>query len=226
MGLVDKFVFEDRGAHGCSNSDYEFAITTCCERVGVVDDELGDFYWSSDTPSRSITILAESDYPFCGASDWNYRQIDDLNHVPEHWRWACEDRPRPGRRIVRPLPEHVAELLEYCRRVASPIPPFDAILFLNTADRRARHENGWIAEVAALQPVADFKPVFDQLLVAGYTWLKLSAHGIFRGSLVIGLELPPERAGVPPGLTSVNYSGPASRPDGTPSWDLNLTLTA
>jgi hypothetical protein len=123
------------------------------------------------------------------------------------------------------LPDHVAELLEYCRRVASPIPPFDAVLFLNTADRRARHENGWIAEVAALQSVADFKPVFDQLLVAGYSWLKLSAYGIFRGSLVIGVELPPEQVGVPPGLTSVNYSGPPSWPDGTANWDLDLTLT-
>jgi hypothetical protein len=31
VGLVDKFIFEKRGAHGCSNSDYAFEVTTCCE---------------------------------------------------------------------------------------------------------------------------------------------------------------------------------------------------
>jgi hypothetical protein len=225
MGLVDKFVFEDRGAHGCSNSDYDFAITTCCERVGVVDEELSDFYWSSDTPSRSVTTLAESNCPFCGASTWDYRHIDDLNHVPEHWRWACEGQQRPGRRIVLPLADHVAELLEFCRRVASPVPPFEAAVFLNTADPRVRYQDGWIAEAGALQDAADFRSVFDQLLVAGYSWLNLSAYGIFRGNLIVGVELPREQIGVPPGLTSVNYSAPARKPDGTVGWEFDLTLT-
>lgn len=197
MGLVDKTVFEDRGARGCSDSDYDFAITTCCERVGVVDEELCEFYWSSDTPSRSITLLPGTDCPFCGASNWSYRKIDDLNHVPEHWRWACDGRTRPGRRIVRPLADHVAELLEFCRRTAHPVPEFDAILFLNTADPRVRYDAGWIAESGALQSVADLTPAFDRLLVAGYSWLNLSAYGLFRGNLVIGLELPPEQTGCP-----------------------------
>jgi hypothetical protein len=37
MGLVDYVLFEARGARGCSNSEYAFALTTCCERIGVVD---------------------------------------------------------------------------------------------------------------------------------------------------------------------------------------------
>src|SRR6478735_5175705 len=159
MGLVDKLVFEDRGAHGCSNSDYDFAITTCCEKVGVVDEELGDFYWSSDSPSQSTSLHADSACPFCGAVDWSYRRLDELEHVPEHWRWACDGQPRPGRRIVRPLAVHIAELLEFCRRVAAPIPPFDDTLFLNTADPRVRYDGGWIIRPAALQTVADFRPV-------------------------------------------------------------------
>jgi len=225
MGLVDKVAFEERGAHGCSDSDYDFAITTCCERVGIVDEELSDFYWSSDTPSRSISTLADSTCPFCSASDWDYRRIDDLDHVPEHWRWACGGRARPGRRMVRPLAEHVAELLEFCRRVAHPIPAFDAILCLDTSDTRVRYQGGWIADASALQTVAAFGPVFDRLLVAGYSWINLSAYGIFRGNLVIGIELPSERAGVSPGLTSVNYSGPKRDADGATTWELDITLS-
>lgn len=225
MGLVDKCVFEERGAHGCSNSDYDFAITTCCERVGVVDEELSDFYWSSDTPSRSIGICAESACPFCDASNWSYRLIDDLSHVPEHWRWAGEGQPRPGRRIIRPLAEHVAELLAFCQRVAAPIPPFEGMLFLNTVDPRVRYQNGWISELAALSAIAEFGPVFDRLLVAGYAWLNLSSYGIFRDKLIIGLELPAAPVGVPPGLTCVNYSGPTRQPDGSVSWDFQLTLS-
>lgn len=220
MGLVDKFVFEDRGARGCSDSDYEFAITTCCERVGVVDEELGDFYWSSDTPSRSITILEGSNCPFCDASTWKYRHIEDLVHVPEHWRWACEGRPRPGRRIVRSLAEHVAELLEFCRRVASPIPAFDAVLFLDKTDPRSRDEEAPIAEPGTLQAAADFRPIFDRLLVSGYSSLSLSAYGIFRGNMIVVVEPSAEQGAVPPGLTTVNYSGPARRRDGTPNWEL------
>lgn len=225
MGLVDKFVFESRGAHGCSNSDYGFVMTTCCEKVGVVDEELGQFYWSADTPSRSVTTLGESVCPFCDASKWGYRRLNDFDQVPEHWRWACDGRPRPGSRIVRALDDYVAELLEFCRGSATPVPPFGAIVFLNTHDPRVRYEEGWIAEVGALHAVADFRPVFDRMLVAGYAWLNLSAFGIFRGNLVIGVELPREPTGVPPGRTSVNYSGPARSVTATATWDFALTLT-
>lgn len=37
MSLVDKVVFERRGAKGCSDSEYVFSMTTCCERVGIID---------------------------------------------------------------------------------------------------------------------------------------------------------------------------------------------
>lgn len=225
MGLVDKCVFEGRGARGSSDSAYDFSLTNCCEKVGIVDEELGDFYWSSDTPSRSVTILGDSTCPFCDASGWSYRRIEDIAHVPEHWRWACDGLPRPGRRIVRPLTDHVAELLEFCHRVADPVPSFDAVLILNTADLRVRDDGGWIVEVDALQTVADFSPSFDRLLVAGFSWINFSAYGIFQGKLILGVELPHEQGAVPAGLTSVNYSGPPRKPDGTASWELNLKVT-
>jgi hypothetical protein len=216
-------VFESRGAHGCSNSDYAFALTTCCERVGVVDDELSDFYWSSDTPSSSLSLFDEPSCPFCSAPTWSFRRIDELEHVPEHWRWACDDQPRPGRRSVRSLTDHTRELLAFCRRVASPVPTFDKTLFLIMTDERVRCASAAVVPREALITAAEFAPRFDGLLVAGYAWINLSAYGLFAGDLVVGVELPPEPAGVPAGLTAVNYSGPPLTAAGTPRWELELS---
>lgn len=224
MGLIDKFIFEKRGASGCSNSVYTFAMTTCCERVGVIDDGLSDFYWCAETPSRSIRLLDESTCPFCDASDWNLRHIDNIDHVPEHWRWACDNLPRPGSRRLLPLAEHIRELLALCRRVASPIPTWNATLLLNTADARVRYDRGWVVASDALVTVAEFTPHFEKLLLSGYSWINLSAYGIFRNDLIVGVESPCEALGVAAGLTSVNYSGPSFNVDGTPSWDLNLVI--
>src|SRR4051812_21022417 len=99
MGLVDNVVFEARGAHGCSNSDYDFALTTCCERVGVVDHELDELYWDFETPTHSVSLSQSPDCPFCGSVGWSLRPIEDMAHVPEHWRWACDGQARAGRRI-------------------------------------------------------------------------------------------------------------------------------
>ncbi|HEY6556310.1 MAG TPA: hypothetical protein VI072_03515 [Polyangiaceae bacterium] len=225
MGLVDKFIFESRGAHGCSNSDYTFAMTSCCERVGVIDDELSEFYWSSETPSRSVSLLNGSSCPFCDASDWHLRHIDRPDHVPDHWRWACGNGERPGSRRVRPLSEHVRELVAFCQRVAAPVPAWDTALLLNTMDPRVRYDRGWIVTGSALVTVAEFAPHFEKLLLAGYPWINLSAYGIFRNHLVVGVELPGEPGDVPAGLTSVNYSAPSFDANGTPRWALSLLIT-
>ena len=225
MGLVDKLVFENRGAHGCSNSDYGFAITTCCERVGVIDDELSDFYWSFETPSKSISLFNESPCPFCDASSWNFRYIENIDQVPEHWRWACDNSPRPGSRRVQPLSEHVRELIALCRRVASPLPNWHRVLLLDTSDPRVHRDHGWTVPKDVLVTVAGFAPRFEALLLMGYSWVNLSAYGIFDNDLIVGLELPREAVGVPAGLTSVNYSGPSFSAEGTPAWALHLTIT-
>lgn len=217
-------MFESRGAHGCSNSDYTFALTTCCERVGVVDDELSDFYWSSDTPSSSLSLFDEPSCPFCGASTWSYHPIEDLEHVPEHWRWACDDQPRPGRRRVLSLAEHTRELLAFCRRVAAPVPTFDKTLFSIVTDERVRCAGACVVPRGALITAAEFAPRFDGLLVAGYAWINLSARGLFAGDLIVAVELPREPAGVAAGLTSVNYSGPPLDAAGVPRWDLEPLL--
>jgi len=90
MGLIDKFTFEKRGARGCSNSDYTFAVTTCCELVGVVDDELHDFYWSPEDLSRVISVFQDSVCPACRRSDWAFNHVSTIDELPEHWRWACK----------------------------------------------------------------------------------------------------------------------------------------
>lgn len=217
-------MFESRGAHGCSNSDYTFALTTCCERVGVVDDELSDFYWSSDTPSNSVSLFDEPSCPFCSASAWSIRPIDDLEHVPEHWRWACDGQPRPGRRRVLSLAQHTRELLAFCRRVASPVPTFNKTLFLIMTDERVRCAGASVVPREALIAAAEFAPRFDGLLLAGYAWINLSAYGICAGDLIVGVELPREPASVAAGLTSVNYSGPPLNAGGTPRWELALSI--
>jgi len=44
------------------------------------------------------------------SSNWELRHLDDMEQVPEHWRWACDNSPRPGSRRVLPLSEHIREL--------------------------------------------------------------------------------------------------------------------
>jgi len=102
MGLVEKFLFEKRSARGCSNSDYTFAVTTCCELIGVVDDELHDFYWDAEDLGRAVSFLDGSVCPACSSSDWSLSHLDTFAQVPSQWLWACErgtlrdsDRERP-----------------------------------------------------------------------------------------------------------------------------------
>lgn len=224
MGLVDKVTFEASGAHGCSNSDYDFVITTCCERVGVVDEELHDFYFDCEKPSLSLSLALGADCPFCESGIWDYRVLDQLEHVPAHWRWACDGQPRAGRRRIRPLHEHVEELVAFCERVAGPVPRYSTVRFLDTSDPSVRYDGAWRLPKSALLSTVEFARTFEQLLLAGYSWINLSAYGVSEGKLVVGVERPAVATGVAKGLTSVNYSGPSQHGDGSPRWALELTL--
>lgn len=109
-------------------------------------------------------------------------------------------KPEPR---VLPLAEHLRELVAFCERVASPLPVWNAVLLLDIKDPGVRYDRGWIVEPSVLVTVAQFSSRWDALLVAGYAWLNLSAYGLFRKSLIVGVEFPSEPAGVAPGLTSV-----------------------
>jgi hypothetical protein len=98
MSNVDKRVFEQRGAHGVVDSDYRFVMTTCCERVGILDDELDDFYFDPENAGRSVSRLGDAACPFCEAATWAFHALDQPEQVPEHWRWARDGKPRPGSR--------------------------------------------------------------------------------------------------------------------------------
>jgi hypothetical protein len=65
---------------------------------------------------------------------------------------------------------------------------------------------------------------FAHLLEAGYGWINLSCYGLLDERLVVAVELPRDPAGVPPGKTSVNYSGPPLDAAGQPAWDRAASL--
>src|SRR5438477_8622357 len=96
MSVIDKYRFEPRGGHGCSNSDYLLRRTRCCGSFGVEDDELQDFY-TDPTDLRKTVMLtyhprSESPpcCPFCGAREWDMVEITNAAEVPDAWRWAMK----------------------------------------------------------------------------------------------------------------------------------------
>ncbi len=92
--LLDKWKFEARGGHGCSNSDYRLQRTTCCGSFAVEDTELQDVYIDASDLSKSATLLYDPRSekppvcPFCGATEWNMTEVTSTAEVPEGWRWA------------------------------------------------------------------------------------------------------------------------------------------
>ena len=129
---------------------------------------------------------------------------------------------------VQSLEDHIERLLTWLARVRT-IPPWKEKLVLDTSDPRVRwvtgEDHGWRAPEDALRSVASFASRFDRLQRMGYAWINLGAYGIFRGDLVFGIELPQAPVGVPPGRTSVNYSGPnLDVRTGEPVWALRLEL--
>jgi hypothetical protein len=99
MGVIDKWCFEARGGHGCSNSDYRLHKTTCCGSYAVEDDELLELYIDPADLNKRVDLgYSPRDgeppprCPFCGAEKWDLIEIDAPSDVPEAWRWAvkCE----------------------------------------------------------------------------------------------------------------------------------------
>ena len=83
---------------------------------------------------------------------------------------------------------------------------------------------GWQVATESLVPTEDYEQQFHTLVHAGYSWINLSLYGVHEDSLVVGIELPSESSKVPPGKTSINFSGPAIR-NGKVDWQLRLELS-
>ena len=100
--LVNKWRFERRGGHGCSNSDYRLQRTTCCGAFGVEDAELQDLYTDPRDLTRSVLLTYDPRSepppacPFCNAATWETVEVTDAAAVPADWRWATERGRSPG----------------------------------------------------------------------------------------------------------------------------------
>ena len=84
--------------------------------------------------------------------------------------------------------------------------------------------SGWQVTEGSLVSPEDYEQQFHTLVHAGYSWINLSLYGVHDDSLVVGIELPSEPSKVPPGKTSINFSGPAIR-NGKIDWQLRLELS-
>ena len=83
---------------------------------------------------------------------------------------------------------------------------------------------GWRVTRESLVTPEEYEQQFHTLVQAGYSWINLSLYGVHEDSLVVGIELPSESSKVPPGKTSITFSGPAIR-NGKIDWQLRLELS-
>jgi len=95
--VLDKWKFEARGGHGCSNSDYRLQRTTCCGSFAVEDTELQDLYIDPNDLNKSIMLTYDPRSerppacPFCQANDWDTVEVTSAVDVPDGWRWAVRE---------------------------------------------------------------------------------------------------------------------------------------
>lgn len=94
MSLIDHWIFTKRlgGAHG--EAGYVLKRTTCCGSVAVEEVELSELYTNPEDLTVGISLLYDPRVeqpprcPFCGATEWDLVEIEDVSDVPESWQWA------------------------------------------------------------------------------------------------------------------------------------------
>lgn len=96
--------------------------------------------------------------------------------------------------------------------------PWSQVLFLESTS----FIDGNVSKVprSALIPAREYAERFNELLDKGYSWINMSALGVWKGSLIVVIELPSYDNNVPRDKVSVNFSGPVII-DGKPQWDLS-----
>ncbi len=92
--IVDFSAVAERGASGCSNSDYAFVVTKCCGRVAIEDGELQTLFWDPLDLSHKLALYDASPCPLCGTSTWDFEAAPADIVLPEAWRWAAGSGPR------------------------------------------------------------------------------------------------------------------------------------
>lgn len=131
-----------------------------------------------------------------------------------------ESRPTPS------LRECAQRAVELAGRQHA-VPAFDEIRLFDHSDARVTWaaRAGYSMPQASLHTIDEVAARFDEYLRAGYAWLNLSVVGLSGSQLVLSIELPRESTGAPPGLTSVNFSGPRLDPATmAPVWDADIAL--
>jgi len=123
--------------------------------------------------------------------------------------------------------KHQISLLIASVEKTKKFPAWEHIRILDTAQPDVFWKpeiSGWQVTEESLVSPEDYEEQFHALLQAGYSWINLSLYGVYEGNLVVGIELPSEPSKVPPGKTSINFSGPAIR-NGKIDWQLRLELS-
>jgi hypothetical protein len=69
----------------------------------------------------------------------------------------------------------------------------------------------------------EYRERFESLLDQGYSWINLNAAGIFDGNLLVVVEFPNYKSGIPRNKVPVIPSGPSLR-DGIPQCDIGARL--
>ena len=127
---------------------------------------------------------------------------------------------------MRALKHQISLLIDWMEQTEK-CPVWERIRILDTTrpDVRWKPEIlGWQVTRESLVPSEDYELQFRTLVKAGYRWMNLSLYGVYEDSLVVGIELPGEPGKVPPGKTTINFSGPAIR-NGKTDWQLRLELS-
>jgi len=77
----EKIKFERWSGHGCSNSDYSFVRTTCCNQICVEDNELHQFFFDPNDPMAHLNLWEDGlNCPICGHHDWEISdRLEDLD---------------------------------------------------------------------------------------------------------------------------------------------------
>ncbi len=120
------------------------------------------------------------------------------------------------------LSRHLETLEAFLRRDGA-APSWSGILLVKDAD--ISHGPKMTIADRAIHSPEDFAETFQGFVDSGCGWINLVGNGIYRGKLLVSVEVCRESSDLPPEDVPVNVSGPYSGPEGNKLWDLSDRLT-